>query len=172
MKKRSPTSVRNLVRYSLLASLTALMQVSAGLFPGPGHVVSAFGTLPVAVAAFLSPRGGVACFIISAWLTLIVLPAELPTLALGTAPLGLIIGLGLHYSLAAPVVIITGAVHLTMAMLFMTLVLGIPVFGSYLDSSAIFTLTAVYGGFSLLYSTAWLGFIKKVVFRLTRYIQV
>ncbi|WP_418790430.1 hypothetical protein [Phosphitispora sp. TUW77] len=170
--KNKNISVTSLVRYSLLASLTGLLQVSAALFPGPGNMLSFFSSLPIALAAFISPWGGVACTIISGWLTLLIRPVGLPAFALIMAPLGLVIGISLHYSTKPQGAILAGTAAVTTGLLFITYVLGFPAFGYSLEKSTIFAVLPFYASFSLIYNYAWYNFIKKVLIRLTKFIKL
>ena len=170
--KNKNVSVTDLVRYSLLASLTGLLQVSAALFPGPGNMLSFFSTLPIALAAYISPSGGLACAVISGWLTLVIRHVGLPAFALIMAPLGLAAGTGLHYSVKRSGAILAGAAAVTAGLLFITYVLGFPAFGYSLEQSTILVALPFYASFSLVYSYAWYNFIKKVINRLTRFIKL
>ena len=172
MKNKKIPSVRELTRYSLLASLTGLLQVSAALFPGPGNMLSFFSTLPIAMAAFMNPWGGIACAIISGWLTLTIRPIGLPAFALVTAPLGLVIGIGLHYSLKTPVILIMGTAILTLGQLCITYVLGFPAFGYSLENGTIFKVLPFYALFALVYNYSWFRFIRKLMYRFKRYINI
>ncbi len=163
MKNKNDTSVRKLVICSLLASLTALLQISAALFPGPGHVLSAFCTLPIALAAFIGPSTGVMSIFVSTWLTLIIQPAELPILTLTTAPLGLVIGSGLHYSAKPLTVILIGTASLTAGMSLLTFGLGLPAFGPFLANKDFVPLILFYTGFAFIYSAAWFSFTGRIV---------
>jgi len=166
LKSKTNVSVRSLVRYSLLASLAALLQASGGFFPGPGHVLSAFSALPVAVAAFMSPWGGITCFAASAFLTFMIQPAGSIILTLCNAPLGFVIGWGLHHSYRALKVILIGTVVLTTGMLILTFGLGFPVFGPFPVKKHLFTLLPLYTWLAFLYTYAWLRFSQSMIKRL------
>lgn len=165
---RNRQALRNLVRYSLLASIAALMQASAGFFPGPGHVLGAFNTLPIAMAAFISPKGGLFCYIISSWLTFIIMPAQMPLLILCTAPLGLALGTGIHFNAKMSFCIISSAVILTMGMAVLTVILGIPAFGSILKGKGFGIILSFYTCFALVYSYAWYNFAGRIIYQLNK----
>ncbi|PKM80360.1 MAG: hypothetical protein CVU89_14215 [Firmicutes bacterium HGW-Firmicutes-14] len=164
--QRKTAGIRDLVRYSLLASFAALLQVAATLFPGPGHVLSAFSTLPLALASYIAPGGGAASLVIAAWLVLVIQPADLITFLLFTGPLGLVLGWGLHNRAGTPAVVLAGAATLTAAMVFMTHVLGAPFFREFLYNKTTVTVIFTYAAFALLYSWSWVRFLKKVFGRL------
>lgn len=166
MKSKTSVSVRSLVRYSLVASLASLLQVSGAFFPGPGHVLSAFSALPMAVAAFMSPWGGVTCFAVSAFLTFILQPAASIIFTLCNAPLGFVIGWGLHHSHSTFKITLIGTVVLTTGMLILTFGLGFPVFGPFPVRKHLFTLLPLYIGLAFLYTYAWLRFSQSMLKRL------
>ncbi len=168
MDNKITVPVRSLVRYSLLASLAALLQASGGFFPGPGHVLSAFSALPVAVAGFMSPWGGVACFAVSVFLTFVIQPAEAIILVFCNAPLGLVIGWGLHHSYRIFNVTLAGTVVLTTGMLILTFGLGFPVFGPIPVERSILTLLPLYTGLAFVYTYAWFRFSQGMIKRLIR----
>jgi len=168
MSGKHTFAVRDFTRFSLLASLTALMQIAPGLIPGPGHVLSALGTLPVAVAAFISPRGGMLVAFVSAWLTFMVQPSEAPILILCTGPLGVILGTGLHRSARPITSIVMGTLTLGSGVLVLTFGLGMPAFGPLLSDSNIIIFTGFVTGFSLLYNWAWFRFLRSLLKKLGR----
>lgn len=171
MNEQKSISVQNLVRYSLLATLAAMCQVSGSFFPGPGYVLSAFSTLPVAMAAYINPVGGIYCAVVASWLTFMLQPVEVIWLLLNTAPLGLVIGAGLHWSWRPQLIVLAGTFTLTSAMLFTTYILGIPSFGKIVDPARIWLVITVFAGFSAVYAFAWLRFIRKFVRRLERFLN-
>lgn len=164
------TEIQKLVRYSLLASITTLLQLSAIFFPGPGHILSAFTTLTVAIAAYMGPRGGIFCYVISTMLTFMLQPSELPLLALCTAPLGLILGWSLHYRFYKLLTVLAGTVILTNGLLIITFILGVPAFGALLFNSGYWTNITIYACFSFVYSYAWYGFVKQIIGNLGRFV--
>lgn len=168
MKSESPASLRNMVRYSLLASVATMLQMSAVLFPGPGRILAAFNTLPIALAAYIGPRGGFFCYLVSAWLAMTIMPAEMPVLVLCTAPLGLVLGWGVHYSLKDPVVILAGTITFAAGMALMTLLLGIPAFGPLFAGKKFPVMFGFYTSFALAYSWAWLGLVKKIIRQMSK----
>lgn len=167
MKTGKVTSVNKIVTCSLLASLTAMLQISAGLFPGPGNVLAGFSTLPIALATYLGPSLGVMCTIIAAWLTLLVQPAQLPVLALGTAPLGIAIGWGLHHSAKPLTITIAGTICMSTGMTVLAFGLGFNAFWGMLSSKNLLAAYPFFCGFSFIYSAAWLSFTVRVANRLS-----
>lgn len=168
MAVNSSSGIKDFTRFALLASLTALMQISPALIPGPGHVLSAMGTLPVSVAAVIRPRGGVIVAVVSALLIFMLQPAEAPFLVLCTGPLGLALGWGLHHSDRPLFPVLAGTLALTSGTLLLTFGLGIPAFGLLLSGRGMVTVTAFLASFSLLYSWAWFRFLRTLLKRLTR----
>lgn len=160
-------ALQKLVRYSLLASIAILLQISVVLFPGVGAMFGPFNTLPIALAAYISPKGGFLCYIIATWLTLMIVPTAAPILALCTGPLGIALGWGLHYSLPRMATVLTGATMFTAGILLMTQLLGVPFF-TFAAGRGFTTTLLIYAGFSLIYSYAWVRFVKRVVGQLER----
>ncbi len=167
MKTESNT-LQNLVRYSLLASIATLLQISVIFLPGLGRILGAFNTLPIALAARISPRGGILCYIISTWLTLVMIPSEAPLLVLCTGPLGVALGWGLHLSAGKRKTALSGALIFMCGLLLITLLLGLPVFGPILQGKGLIIMLGFYAGFAWVYSYAWLRMVKKMVGQLER----
>lgn len=161
-------ALQSLVRYSLLASITTLLQISVVLLPGVGHILGAFNTLPIAIATYISPQGGILCYLVSLWLTLVIAPSETPLLALCTAPLGVFIGWGLTRSFPKSGTIVIGTISFTIGMFLITKLLGIPAFGPVLAGNTFTTMLLFYAGFSFVYSWAWFGLVEKVIRQLQR----
>lgn len=160
-------TLQKLVRYSLLASIAILLQISVVFFPGLGTMLGPFNTLPIALAAYISPRGGLFCYVVATWLTLTIVPTEVPILALCTGPLGIALGWGLHRSLPRTAVILTGAAMFTTGMFLITKLLGVPFF-AFAAGRGFTTMLLIYAGFSLVYSYAWIGVVERVVRQLGR----
>lgn len=166
MNPGNQKALRNLVRYALLASLATLMQVSAGFFPGPGHVIGAFNTLPVALAAYISPLGGFFCYLVSGWLTFSIMPSEMPILTLCTAPLGLALGTGMHFDAKKLFTILGGSILLTGGMVILTTLLGIHPFSKILTGQGFTVVLVMYFVFSLVYSYSWYHFARRIVYQM------
>lgn len=159
---KDPKTLQKLVRYSLLASTATLLQISIVFFPGIGRMFGPFNTLPIALAAYISVRGGLLCYVIATWLTLTIVPTEAPILALCTGPLGIALGWGLHRSLSKNTLILIGGATFTCGMFLITKLLGMPFF-VFAAGRGFMTVFLIYAGFSLLYSYAWVGLMKRVV---------
>jgi len=166
MKNARDNSVQKFSTCSLLVSLTVLFQISIGVLPGLGHILSAAGVLPISLAGIISPGTAFMGVAVSAWLTFILMPHEFPIFVLLIAPLGLILGISIHFSLKSPIAILLGTGALTIGMMLLTFGLGIPAFGPFLANEGHFTVLLFYICFSFLYSMVWSRFILKIKSRL------
>lgn len=164
--KSNAHSVQNLTRCSIMASLTVLFQMSIGLFPGIGHILSAAGVLPISLAAIISPGTALMSVAVAAWLTFIILPHELPLFIFCTAPLGLVLGCGIHYSWNFPTTSLIGTASMAAGMMILAFILGVPAFGPLFGNDNSMALMMFCTGFSLIYSIAWLSLIVKMKKRL------
>lgn len=148
---RSRTYV--LVISGLLAALAAVFQSAGGLFPGVGYLISPFSTLPIAVAACLSPVSGFFAYITAIGLLFMLQPGELFIFPFTTGLLGLAIGISMKVlKRRLPVVLLSGTA-LFMGICFVAFVLRFPIFG---PSSAIGLSTlSILISFSFFYSFLW-----------------
>lgn len=166
MKSLGTNSLQKFNTCALLASLTVLFQISMGVLPGIGHILSAAGVLPISLMGIVSPGTALMGVAVSAWLTFIILPHELPMFILCTAPLGLVLGFGIHFSLKSPITIIIGTGAFAAGMMIIAFFLGVPAFGPILANKGFYTVFVFYIGFSLAYCMAWLSFITQMKKRL------
>lgn len=166
MKNSGTNSTQKLTTCALLASLTVLFQVSIGVLPGLGHILSAAGVLPISLAGIISPGTAIMGVAVTAWLTFVILPHEFPLFILCTAPLGLILGCSIHFSLKSPIAILAATGALSAGMMILTFGLGTSAFGPFLANGGYCTVLLFYIGFSFVYSVVWSSFIMKMKKRL------
>lgn len=166
MKKAKMSAVQKLNTCSLLASLTVLFQISIGVLPGLGHILSAFGVLPISLAVIISPTTALMSVAVTAWLTFVIMPYEFPLFIFCIAPLGLALGISIYFTLKYPLALILGTLAQAGGMLILAYSLGMPAFGTFLFNKNYFAVFLFYVGFSFVYCAAWLGFIKKMKRRL------
>lgn len=79
---------------SLLAALSALLQLGGALWPGPGYLLAALAGLPVAFAARLTGRAALLCWAAAGALLALLNLEEALVFACLNGPLGLITGWG------------------------------------------------------------------------------
>lgn len=165
-RRNNPSPVNTLTICSIMAAITALLQLSAVFVPAAGHVLSAFCTLPVAIATVVRPVGGIAATVVAALIIGLVQPLEIPVLLLTAAPLGWLLAIGLvtgrnrWFSIAASsTVFFTGSALLTYFA-------GQLVFGGAIGSSVFYRLLVLNALFSLFYTIVWEIFIRQTLARL------
>ena len=166
MKNSGTNSTQKLTTCSLLASLTVLFQVSIGVLPGLGHILSAAGVLPISLAGIISPGTALMGVGVAAWLTFVILPHEFPFFILCIAPMGVILGCSIHLSLKSPIPILAATGALAAGMMILSFSLGIPAFGPFQANASYFAIFLFYIGFSFVYSIVWYSFIMKMKKRL------
>lgn len=167
---RQPISpVKTLTLCSVMASITAILQLSAVFVPAAGHFISAFCTLPVALAAVISPTGGIYAIVVAALIVFSIQPLETPVLLLTSAPLGWLLAAGLVHrwpkwlTLAAAFTVFFSGTAL------ITYITGQLAAGGAFSSLAFYRLLIFNAFITILYTAAWEVFVRRVIARLTIY---
>lgn len=164
--RQSVSPVKTLTLCSVLASITAILQLTAVFVPVAGHFLSAFCTLPVALATMIRPAGGIYTTAVAALIVFTVQPLEVPVLLLTSAPLGWMLAAGLI--LRRPrwqTVTLAGALFFA-GTAFLAYITGRLVFGEVFGTSMYYRVLVFNLVFTLLYTTAWETFVRQVVRRL------
>lgn len=159
---------RRVAIVGLAAGVCAALQMAAGAFPGVGHVLSMFTTLPIALLTMASPRAGLACLAVAAAAVFTVFPTESPILVFMTGSLGFALGLAHSARVAATTQAAAGAVTLTLGMTALSHIIGIDPMGSSLASLGTLRAAGVYLVFSVLYSVLWTAALNRIAPRLLR----
>lgn len=167
---RKPVSpVKTLTLCSILASVTAILQLSAVFVPAAGHFLSAFCTLPVALATVIRPAGGIFTTVVAATIVLIVQPLEVPVLLLTSAPLGWMLAAGLVYRRPRWLTVAAAGAVFFAGTALLTYITGQLIFGGAFGTAVFYRLLVFNTLFALLYTTAWEIFVRRVITRLTLY---
>ncbi|MFZ5639662.1 MAG: hypothetical protein ACOY4Q_03115 [Bacillota bacterium] len=165
--RRQISPVKTIAVCSILASITAVMQLSAVFVPAFGHVLSAFCALPVAIATVVRPAGGIFTTTVAALIVMTVQPLEVPVLLFTSAPLGLVLGSGLVTGRQRWLTVAAGAIVFFAGTALLTYTAGQVVSGGPFGASALYRMLAFNALFSLLYAGAWEVFVRKIVTRLS-----
>jgi len=158
--------VRTITVCSALASITAILQLSAVFVPAAGHVLSAFCSLPVAVATAFRPVGGIYTTVVAALIVFMVQPLEAPVLLLTSAPLGWVLAVGIVTGRQRWLTVFCGAIIFFAGTALLTYIAGQVLFGGSLGGSAFYRLIAYNALFSLFYTAVWEVFVRRVINRL------
>ncbi|GAW91082.1 hypothetical protein [Calderihabitans maritimus] len=154
----------------MLSALTFGLQISYVFFPGPGYFISAFSTLPVAIAASLNPANGVFTLLVAAALVLFVQPVSTLILLFNTGLLGLIIGCGIYYGFAKRILVLFGALGLFTGIVTLTFIAGIEFSGMIAQQGLILANSFIFL-FCLVYSSAWVFLIDMTCNRILKSIM-
>ena len=150
----SESKTKRLVVAALLSAIAAIMQ-TAGALGGPGFAVSNLVTLPITIAAILAIHTGIAAYITTCCLLLILQPSELIVFPFTTGLLGLGIGLAFRLLKKRIGVIALAAFSLTIGIAVLLYGLRFPVLGPFVSSDFQVTTIVLIYAFSFLYSWLW-----------------
>lgn len=159
-----------LVISALLASLAAVFQSAGGFIPGIGYIISPFSTLPIVVAACISPASGFFAYIVAIGLLFMVQPGELFIFPFTTGLLGLAIGLSIKVLKRRLSIVLLSGAALFMGICFVAFVLRFPIFGSSSVTGPI--ILSILLSFSFLYSYLWVEisrFFLRRIFPVLKY---
>ena len=165
----SGSKIKRIIAAAMLSAVAAIMQ-SAGALGGPGFVISALVTLPVATAALLSVYSGFMAYAVTLCLLLILQPSELIIFPFTTGLLGLGIGFAFLIFKKRAAVTAFSAFSLTMGISVLLYIFRFPVLGPSVSKEFNIVTVAVIYAFSFLYSWLWveismisLSFLNRVV---------
>lgn len=144
----------------LFTSLTVLFQSAPVFLPVIGLAFSPFSTLPVAIAAIKNIYLGVAVFCSSAFLVFMVSPQESMILLSSTGLLGIVLGSLLHRRRTL-VSIPASSLALTMGMIVLTHIAGVPAFVEFAEGIPFPVTLGVFLIFSVVYVIVWFLFLHK-----------
>lgn len=150
----------------LMAALTACFQLAAAFLPGPGHALSAMGTLPIALLACISPAAGLAALLTGSVLVSMISPAEAPILLLMTGPLGLALGWAKNRLFPRWLQVLWAGLILAAGMSLLTYLVGMPAFGNLLAGWGPWLVLAFYLCFAFVYTWLWTFFLQAFHFKL------
>lgn len=142
-------------RAGVMASLAAVCQLAAGFFPGPGHVLSVFGTLPIALVAYTSPVGGLLSLLAASSVVFLLQPLETPILLFVTGPIGLVLGWAANRSWPRVRGVLLATAALAGGMMLITYGLSMPAFGDGLTVASPWMMLAISLGFAFVYNWLW-----------------
>lgn len=69
---------KNIAFLGIMSGLAAMLQVSAGIIPVVGHLLSAFSTLAITFSGRLGWKQGILSYFSSTMIILLIQPAEAP----------------------------------------------------------------------------------------------
>lgn len=149
----------------MMAGLAALMQAAPVYWPGPGYLLAALGSLPMAVLALRSPRAAPLSALATILLLMMVHVEEAVVFSLTTGPLGLAIGYGRRAALPRLAATLLATGPLLAGMFGLTHLVGLPPLGPWPVRNALVE-TTVYGLFAFAYSAVWVWLFDRFSRRL------
>ena len=158
--------LKALVLCSILASLTALLQLSSVFVPAAGHFLSPFSTLPVAIATMVRPSGGITASLVAAALVFVVQPLEVPVLLLTSAPLGWVLAMGIHSYRSRWLTTAAGSIVFFTGTTVMSYIAGEMIFGGAVGTPAFYKILVSNAFIALFYAGAWEVLVRRVLKRL------
>jgi hypothetical protein len=139
---------------ALLSAVAAALQ-SAGALGGVGFVISAFVTLPIAVAMLLSVYSGLASYAVTLCLLVLVQPSELIIFPFTTGLLGLSVGLAYRFLNRRITAVAFNALCLTFGIALLLYVFKFPVLGPVVTGAVSFRMLIIIFAVSLPYAWFW-----------------
>ena len=158
--------IRLMVLAGIMSGLASALQISAAVFPGPGHVASALATFPLAVAAWMNPGAGIAACLVAAFAVLMAAPGECPIILTTTGPLGVALGIAGAAGLSWAAQTLAGAATLCCGMVGLAALFKTDPLGPGPASIGRMATTGLYAAFALAYSWIWTGITRRLVPRL------
>ncbi len=156
---------RRIALGALAAALAAMLQSAGVLLPGFGQVVGAFSSIPLIVITLLTPGTGTLTVLTATGLVSLFHPLGGLVLALTYGPLGLAMGLMIHYRLPRLAVIPLCAIVLAAGIGTLAFGLGLPAF-TILKTTGVGVSLLLVVGMTLLYSWLWLDLVEAICARL------
>lgn len=148
-----------------MAGLAVVLQSGPVWWPGPGHLLAALASLPVAMQAYLRPRAAPVSALAATLLLLVVHVQEAAIFALATAPLGLGVGYARRQPVPRWLAVALAALPLLAGLLTLAHVVGLPPLGPWFARRGMVMETVLYGLFALAYSGLWVWAFDRFVRR-------
>ncbi len=149
----------------MLTAIAVLFQSAPVFLPALGLALSPLSTLPIAIAAVSSIFLGVSVFFSSALILTIISAQETMILLFTTGLLGFVIGT-LLYRKGIIISIISSSIVLSLGMIFLTYIVGIPGFINLTRSLSTPLTIFMFFLFSLVYASIWNICLRKFLFHL------
>lgn len=144
----------------ILTTIAVLFQSAPVFLPAIGLALSPFSTLPIAIAAVSNISLGISVFISSALILVIVNAQEAIILLFTTGILGIVMGT-LLYRKGIIISILFSSIALSLGMIFLTYVVGIPSFVELTLTLSTALTFLIFFSFSLVYASIWNICFKK-----------
>ena len=138
----------------ILTAITVLLQSAPVFLPAIGLVLSPLSTLPIAIAAIINISLGFTVFLSSALILTIISVQETIILLFTTGLLGILMGT-LLYRKGVIISLFFSSIALSLGMMFLTYLLGIPAFVDFTSSLSYPLIYLIFFSFSLIYSSIW-----------------
>lgn len=149
------TQTKRLVLGSLFGCLAAILQSAGGFLPGIGYLISPFSTAPILFCSMLSLPLGVASYLLTNLLLLILQPSELIIFPFTTGLLGIGTGAAFHFFKKRLSIVLSGAIILTLGIINLLYIFHFPVLGPVASGSFSILITGLILVFSFFYSWIW-----------------
>ncbi|MEH7342662.1 hypothetical protein V7122_02055 [Bacillus sp. JJ1532] len=157
---------KKIVLLSLLSSIGAIFQSAGGFLPGVGYFISPLATAPIIVCSIFSIPLGLASYILTALLLLILQPAELIVFPFTTGLLGLLIGISFHLFRKRWIHILSGAAGLMIGICLLLYGLKFPVLGPAISHQFSVSIIGLIFIFSTFYSWIWVVLSTRLIKRI------
>lgn len=144
----------------ILTTFSVLFQSAPIFLPAIGMALSPLSTLPIALAAYLNISLGIIVLFASALILIFISIQESAIFLFATGLIGIVIGTLLHRK-GIKISILFSAIALSLGMIFLTYIAGIPVFGNFTNSISTSISLLIFITFSLIYVSIWSICLRK-----------
>lgn len=157
---------KKIILISLLSSLGAIFQSAGGFLPGVGYFISPLATAPIILSAIFSIPLGLASYVLTALLLLVLQPAELIVFPFTTGLLGVFIGISFHLFSKKLSHLLSGAAGLTAGICLLLYGLKFPVLGPAVSHQISVPVISMIFIFSTFYSWVWVMLSTSLIKRI------
>ncbi|QED49575.1 hypothetical protein [Cytobacillus dafuensis] len=161
---------KKIVLISLLSSIGAIFQSAGGFLPGIGYFISPVATAPIILCSIFSIPLGLASYVLTAHLLLILQPSELIIFPFTTGLLGLMIGSSFHFFRKKISYTLSGSAGLTIGIFLLLYGVKFPVLGPAVSHQISVSVIGLIILFSIFYSWIWVLLSTRILKRIKRII--
>lgn len=154
--------VRELTLLGMMAAAAVLMQSAGAFWPGPGYLIAAMASLPLAVGGWLAGSRAVLAWAAATAVLVMIHPEEALVFGLTTGPVGLVAGWGERWHWGLLLTIAAGGLVLTLGMMSLAYGVGLLPLGPVAHDWG----GPAYLCFGLLWAGLWVWVTRTLVKRL------
>ncbi|KOP78795.1 hypothetical protein ACFFHH_15495 [Cytobacillus solani] len=157
---------KRIVLISILSSIGAIFQSAGGFLPGVGYLISPLASAPIMLCTIFSIPLGLASYVSTALLLLILQPAELIIFPFTTGLLGLFIGISFNLFQKKSSHILSGSAGLVLGICILLYGVKFPVLGPAFSRPFNIAMIGLIFIFSAFYSWIWVVLCTRLIKRI------